>query len=97
MTTSDSSSPATDNASAPPVAIVTGGGTGVGRATALQLAARGYRLVINYSRSQTEAEATAAEIQSLGGHVQCLQADVSSDADCRRLADAALQIGRAHV
>lgn len=91
MTTSDSSSAATDNASAPPVAIVTGGGTGVGRATALQLAARGYRLVINYSRSQTEAEATAAEIQSLGGHVQCLQADVSSDADCRRLADAALQ------
>ncbi|MEC8305416.1 MAG: SDR family NAD(P)-dependent oxidoreductase, partial [Planctomycetota bacterium] len=37
-------------------AVVTGGGTGVGRATALLLAKRGYDVAINYSRSESEAE-----------------------------------------
>lgn len=79
-------------------AIVTGGGTGVGRATALKLAALNYGVVINYSRSQAEAMATVAEIQAAGGRAVCLQADVSSDDDCRRLADAALEsFGRIDV
>jgi 3-oxoacyl-[acyl-carrier protein] reductase len=69
---------------------VTGGGTGVGQATALKLAALGYRLVINYSRSRTDAEATAAQITASGGQIRCLQAD-ASDEDCRRLADTAMQ------
>lgn len=38
------------------VALITGGGTGVGRATTLQLAARGFHTVVNYSRSRDEAE-----------------------------------------
>ena len=42
-------------------AIVTGGGTGVGRATALALAQRGCSVVVNYSRSRADAERTAAE------------------------------------
>ena len=37
------------------VALITGGGTGVGRATVLQLAGRGYHVAINYSRSQGDA------------------------------------------
>ena len=42
-------------------AIITGGGTGVGRATALALAERGCSVVVNYSRSRDDAERTAAE------------------------------------
>ncbi len=80
------------------VAIVTGGGTGVGRATALQLSKLGFRIVLNYSRSQTEAEATVAELQAAGGHAVCLHADVAIDADCRRLAAVALEhFGRIDV
>lgn len=74
-----------------PAAIVTGGGTGVGRATAIRLSALGYGVVINYSRSRDEAMATAAEIEAAGGQVLCLQADVANDDDCRRLVEAALQ------
>lgn len=91
--------PPSDSTATPqPVAIVTGGGTGVGQATALKLAALGYRLVINYSRSRTDAEATAAQITTSGGQIRCLQADVASDEDCRRLADTAMQaFGRIDV
>ncbi len=72
------------------VAVITGGGTGVGRETSLRLAALGYRIVLNYSRSQAEAEQTVQDIQALGSDARCLQADVASDADCRRLIDTAI-------
>jgi 3-oxoacyl-[acyl-carrier protein] reductase len=50
-------------------ALVTGAGTGVGRATALMLAQGGCSVLVNYSRSRDEAEKVAAEIISLGGPV----------------------------
>ena len=67
------------------VAIVTGGGTGVGRATSLGLGKLGYDVVVNYSRSQEEAEQTATDVRQLG--VQCLviQADVADDTACRAM------------
>ncbi len=70
-------------------AVVTGGGTGVGKATALRLAQEGCGVLINYSRSQEETEATAKEIRGLG--VKCLvyQADVADDAACRAMVAAA--------
>lgn len=72
------------------VAIVTGGGTGVGRETSLALARLGYNVVVNYSRSQAEAEQTAADIEAIGSSSLAIQADVSDDAACRRMVQSTL-------
>jgi 3-oxoacyl-[acyl-carrier protein] reductase len=61
------------------VAIVTGGGTGVGRATSLQLAAQGCAVLVNYSRSADEAQATVEEIKDNGGEAIAHCADVSEN------------------
>lgn len=62
-----------------PVALVTGSGTGVGRACILQFAKLGYDVVINYSRSRSEAESTREEAAALGVTALCLQADVAAE------------------
>ena len=67
------------------VAIVTGGGTGVGQATSKLLAKLGWSVVVNYSRSRAEAEATVAEIVAAGGRAIAVQADVAEDAACRMM------------
>ncbi len=59
------------------VAVVTGGGTGIGRATAIALAREGARVAVNYSRSEEEAFETVEEIEDLGGRAIAVQADVS--------------------
>ncbi len=79
-------------------AIVTGGGSGVGRATALALARGGCAVLVDYSRSREGAEQTAAEAAALGVKSLAYRADVSDDADCRAMVDAALQaFGRLDV
>jgi 3-oxoacyl-[acyl-carrier protein] reductase len=79
-------------------ALVTGGGTGVGRATALALAERGCHVVINYSKSAAEAEATAAEVRERGVRGSAVQADVADDRACRALVERALaELGRLDV
>ena len=79
-------------------AIVTGGGTGVGRATALELARQGCAVLVNYSRSRDEAEQTAAEIQAAGVKGLAMQADVADDAACRAMIDEAVRaFGRLDV
>jgi 3-oxoacyl-[acyl-carrier protein] reductase len=70
--------------------VVTGSSSGVGAATALELARRGSAVVINYSRSATEAEEAAQACVRAGGEAMVVRADVAQDADCRRLAAAAL-------
>jgi len=67
------------------VAIVTGSATGVGAAAALQLAQRGYDLVINYSRSEAEARASQAACAAAGADTLLCQADVADDAACRAM------------
>jgi 3-oxoacyl-[acyl-carrier protein] reductase len=69
------------------VAIVTGGGTGIGASVVRRLAGRGVRCVINYASSRDEAEGLAAEV---GGAIT-VQADIVEDAECRKLATAAIE------
>jgi NAD(P)-dependent dehydrogenase (short-subunit alcohol dehydrogenase family) len=76
-------------------AIVTGSASGLGAATAEILAKGGARLVINYSSSQKEAEATAEACREAGAaEVVIAQGDVSRDEDCRRIVAAAEHWGR---
>ena len=69
------------------VAIVTGSGSGIGAAAALELSRRGWRVVINCARRVEAANDVAAQCRD----AIVVQADVGEDADCRRLAQAALE------
>lgn len=71
-------------------AIVTGSATGVGAATALALARRGYDVLINYSRSEAEAKLSQAACRDAGADTLLLRGDVAVDADCRQMAHAAM-------
>lgn len=66
-------------------ALVTGGGTGIGRSAVLALAGAGYDVAINYASSAKAAQATAAEAQAMGAQTLLLQCDVSDDAAVRRM------------
>jgi 3-oxoacyl-[acyl-carrier protein] reductase len=72
------------------VAIVTGSATGVGAATALALAQRGYNVVINYSKSEQEAIASEAACRAAGADTLLVRGDVADDAACRAMAEAAV-------
>jgi 3-oxoacyl-[acyl-carrier protein] reductase len=73
------------------VAIVTGGGTGVGRATSIALARRGYDVVVNFSRSMDEAAETVGVITAAGMRAVAVQADVAVDAACRAMVNTAVE------
>ena len=73
------------------VFIVTGSATGLGAAVAQRLANKGGRVMINYTRSEAEAQAAAEACRKLGGEAILCQADVSVDEDCRRMATTALE------
>ena len=77
------------------VCIVTGSASGIGAASAILLAKKGARVVVNYSKNEGNARATLAACLAAGADALLVKADVSSDADCRRMAQAALdQWGR---
>jgi 3-oxoacyl-[acyl-carrier protein] reductase len=69
------------------VAIVTGASSGIGAASAVELARRGWSVVINYARSEAEANRVAAGCSD----ALVVQADVGEDDACRTLAQAALE------
>jgi 3-oxoacyl-[acyl-carrier protein] reductase len=66
-------------------ALVTGGGTGIGRSAVLALAAAGYDVAINYASSAKAAQAVAEEAQALGAKTLLLQCDVSDDTAVRHM------------
>jgi 3-hydroxybutyrate dehydrogenase len=70
------------------VAIVTGGGRGIGRAIARRFAAEGAPVVVA-ARSESEIKQVVAEIQSAGGKAAAVQADLAREADCNKIVDAA--------
>ena len=70
------------------VALVTGSATGIGAATALGLAQRGYNVLINYSKSEQEALQAQAACREAGADTLLLRGDVANDADCRAMAQA---------
>src|SRR5262249_11732193 len=66
-------------------ALVTGAATGIGRAAALRFARHGYAVAINYSRSEKEAEETAAEVRRQGVPALLCRANVADDAAVRAM------------
>jgi 3-oxoacyl-[acyl-carrier protein] reductase len=70
-------------------AIITGSATGVGAATALGLARRGYDVLINYSRSEHEARQSEAACRAAGADTLLVCGDVADDGACRGMAEAA--------
>jgi 3-oxoacyl-[acyl-carrier protein] reductase len=67
------------------VALIPGGGKGIGREIALGLGERGWSVALAYRTSQAGAEATAAEVEKRGGAAIAARADVSTPAACEEL------------
>ncbi len=80
------------------VALVTGAAVGIGRAIAVAFAREGARVVVNYSRSQQEAETTAGMARQAGGEALLIRADVSQDRQVKAMVAESLdRFGRIDV
>ncbi len=67
------------------VAVVTGASKGIGAAIALQLAAEGAAVVVNYSSSRAGADRVVSAITGNGGKAVAVQADLAQEADVKKL------------
>ncbi|HEV3230685.1 MAG TPA: 3-oxoacyl-[acyl-carrier-protein] reductase [Candidatus Dormibacteraeota bacterium] len=80
------------------VALVTGGGRGIGRAIALELAGLGAAVAVNYNTSETAAAAVVAEIEAAGGRAIALPGDVADpEAAAALVATVVARLGGLHV
>jgi glucose 1-dehydrogenase len=81
------------------VAIVTGASSGIGRASAMALAAAGCKVVVNHlPRGKPDADAVLAAIADAGGNAIALAADVSSEAEVEAMfAEAVRRFGTVHI
>jgi len=73
------------------VALITGASTGIGRAAAVALAAAGFDVIINFSRNEQAARATAEQAQAKGARTLLYKCDVSDDSCVRKMLEAATQ------
>lgn len=69
------------------VALVTGGGRGIGRAVALRLARDGVAVVVNYVSSETSAHDVVDQVRAAGGQAMALRADVSVVAEAEAMVE----------
>jgi 3-oxoacyl-[acyl-carrier protein] reductase len=77
------------------VALVPGGARGIGRGIALDLAARGWTVVVAYRTSADDANDLVAQVHDSSGSIQVVQADVSVSDQARRLVrDVESRLGR---
>jgi len=74
-------------------ALITGAGRGIGRATAIRLAADGARIAVNYKGNTAAAEETKRAVEAAGSQAALIQGDVSVDADAERVVKEALAFG----
>src|SRR5438552_3302349 len=75
------------------VAVITGGSRGIGRATAIAAAARGFRVCVGYASNEVAAREVVATIEATGGTAVALKCDVGEEADILALFKAADQFG----
>ncbi|MDN5327084.1 MAG: 3-oxoacyl-[acyl-carrier protein] reductase [Moorella sp. (in: firmicutes)] len=73
------------------VAVVTGASRGIGRATAIEMARAGARVVVNYARQEGAAAEVVAAIRNGGGQAIAVPADISDHTAARELIQAAIQ------
>jgi NAD(P)-dependent dehydrogenase (short-subunit alcohol dehydrogenase family) len=73
------------------VCLVTGGGTGIGRATALRMASEGAQAILIAGRREAEIEASAAACRDLGVEAVAVRTDVAREDEVERLVGAALE------
>jgi NAD(P)-dependent dehydrogenase (short-subunit alcohol dehydrogenase family) len=77
-----------------PIVLVTGGSRGIGAATAVLAAERGYDVAVNYKEDRTAAEQVANDAERRGGRAILVQGDVSVEADvCRMFAEVDSRLG----
>jgi 3-oxoacyl-[acyl-carrier protein] reductase len=72
------------------VALITGGGRGIGRAIALGLAADGAHIAVNYRRDEKAAQQTVADIEKLGAKARAYAASVDDFDACAAMVDTAV-------
>jgi len=70
--------------------IITGASKGIGAATALKLAKKGYGVVVNYHNNKNDAQKVVEEIIDLGGRAFCIQADITKKTSVEKMVSAAL-------
>ncbi len=77
--------------------LVTGGTRGIGRATALKCARKGWSIALNYVSNHAAAQETAREVRAAGGHAITLQGDVAVEAEVISMfGEAESRLGRLH-